>query len=151
MFTYSLATGEPAAGAGVGGLDLQEYCTKTLDFDAYEDGPAIACHANANLDDACRYEYDNAYDFKMVNATSGLCLLRNGERKGLKSIPGYCRKEHSPFPDQPDPRITAKQVDNVWQCRMPVDASAVCVGQGNDSGLIAARVNELWECHHRAK
>jgi hypothetical protein len=129
-----------------GGLDFQGYCEYSS-FEAFDEaGKDVTCRANTDLLAACKDEYDEAVAIKKKdpdNPKSGLCYNRIGKSLGgIKNMTSHCGTAHSGRS-----RVRAELVGQTWQCRMPVDASAVCAGQRNDSTLKADRVGDLWECY----
>ncbi|RSM57801.1 hypothetical protein DMB66_31770 [Actinoplanes sp. ATCC 53533] len=117
----------------------------------------MTCHENIDLLAACKREYNDAVMFKLkdpANPKTGLCYKRmdassDASLGGIKDMTGYCGKVYPGPGEAIDNRVRAELVGKTWQCRMPVDVSAVCVGQHNDMKLWADRVDNLWHCYRK--
>jgi hypothetical protein len=141
----------------IGGVDLQGFCDDRS-FEIYDEaGASVTCHENIDLLAACKREYNDAVLFKLKdpnNPKTGLCYKRmdaSGDASlgGIKDMTGYCGKVYPGPGVAVDSRVRAELVGKTWQCRMPVDVSAVCVGQHNDLAVRANRVGNDWNCYRK--
>jgi hypothetical protein len=149
----SAVTGAPAPdateglGPGVGGVDIKTHCDR-LGFTGQKvDGEAVYCQSPVDLLVACQREHPTTVKFALEvgDPNSGSCLdVRGKNLGGVSDMLGHCRTAHGlKWADQ----VTTSDADNAWNCRIPMDLTAACVAQFNDSLMTARRMNGSWRCY----